>query len=104
GNYRGHEVISQTPATLAQLMAWVKGLRAVPPPGFHLSTNHVDISQNNVNAARPDEADGAEFDTADGRRTVYLFVGDPHLIRTQMGVIFDLIDNYSKLPGMLRGP
>ncbi len=101
-NYRGHEIIAQTTASMPQLSAWLAGLRTSPPPGMHFSTTHVDISHDE----RPDTStlDGEEFDAPAARRSVYVFLADPKLIRAQMGFAFELIDSYAKVPSVLRGP
>jgi hypothetical protein len=101
-NYRGHEVIAQTTASMAQLSAWLTALRMTPPLGMHLSSTHVDISHDNRSQSQG--VDGEEFDSSAAPHSVYVFVADPKLIRAEMGFAFDLIDSYSKVPGMMRGP
>jgi hypothetical protein len=101
-NYRGHEIIAQTTASMAQLSAWLATLRTSPPPGMHLSSAHVDISHDNRSQSQG--IDGEEFDASAAPRSVYVFVADPKVIRGEMGFAFDLIDSYSKVPSVLRGP
>ncbi|HEX3467677.1 MAG TPA: hypothetical protein VHT05_06320 [Candidatus Elarobacter sp.] len=100
-NYRGHEVIAQTTATMSQLSAWIATLRSTPPAGFQTS-DHLDFTpeKNGGKSA----VNGQEFDASAKSRAVYLVVADPALLRSQMGVVFDLIDGYAKVPPVLRGP
>jgi hypothetical protein len=103
-NYRGHEVVLQTNASMAQLSGWLATMRKTPPAGFHASQNHIDVSNGDTNGWSSKTVDGGEFETPDAQRSVYVFVADPQRMRAQLGAAFDLIDNYSKVPGMLRGP
>ena len=103
-NYRGNEIVLQTNASMAQLSGWLATLRKTPPAGFHASQNHIDVSNGDTNGWSSKTVDGGSFETPDAQRSVYVFVADPQRIRTQLGAAFDLIDNYSKVPGMLRGP
>jgi len=103
-NYRGNEVVLQTNASMAQLSGWLATLRKTPPAGFHASQNHVDVSNGDTNGWSSKTVDGGEFETPDAQRSVYVLIADPQRIRAQLGAAFDLIDNYSKVPGMLRGP
>ncbi len=102
-NYRGHEIIAQTNASMAQLSAWVVSLQKSPPAGFHASKDHIDVSRGDANGWSSKTVDGGAFDASGAQRSVYVFVADPTRIRAQMGPAFDLIDNYAKVPGMLRG-
>ncbi len=103
-NYRGNEIIAQTGASMAQLSGWIVSLRKTPPAGFHASRDHVDVSNGDTNGWSSKTVDGVSFATSGSQRSVYLFVADPQRIRAQLGAAFDLIDNYSKVPDMLRGP
>lgn len=103
-NFRGHEVIAQNGATMAQLKAWLASLRTSPPEGLRLSADRVDVSSDNGKKASSQTVDGAEFETSAKTRDVYVFIADPERVRAQLGVVFGLIDNYSKVPDMLRGP
>lgn len=102
-NYRGHEVIAETSASMAQLSAWLRTLRASPPQGLH------DVSQTTTRSSGADGVSvnteaGAKFDSRNGDRTVLVFTADPRKIRQQMGPAFALFDSYSAVPGMLRAP
>jgi hypothetical protein len=104
-NFRGHEVIAQNGATMVQLKAWLASLRTSPPGGLRLSTDRVDVNgSGNGKKTSSTIVDGAEFETPAKTRDVYVFVADPDRVRAQLGVVFGLIDNYSKVPEMLRGP
>jgi hypothetical protein len=103
-NYRGNEIVLQTNASMAQLSGWLATLRKTPPAGFHASQDHVDVSNGDPNGWSSKTVDGGEFETANAQRSVYVFVADPQRIHAQLGAAFALIDNYSKVPDMLRGP
>ena len=104
-NYRGHEIIAGTDATMGQLRGWVNALKAAPPRGFHVTSNHdlSDGDEKTTNFAKG-AAVGVQFDTSGAGRTVYVVVADPKQIREQLGPAFALIDSYGKVPDMLRGP
>lgn len=99
-NYKGHEIILETPATMPQLKTWLAGLRTKPPAGFRLSKDHVDADGGNDRSTQI--ADGAGFDGPS--RSVYVVAADPKQVRAKMGPVLDLIASYDKVPAMLRGP
>lgn len=101
-NYRGHEIIAQTSATMTQLTAWIATLRTSPPVGLQPTSDHIDVTPEH-NGGKT-SINGQEFDASGKGRAVYLVIADPAAIRAQMGVVFDLIDGYAKVPPMLRGP
>jgi hypothetical protein len=101
-NFHGHEVIAETSASMDQLGAWIHSLKASPPRGLHkVSDKNRDL---NLSARDRETAIGAQFETANGARWVYVIAADPKRIHDQMGPVFTLIDNYNAVPGMLRGP
>jgi hypothetical protein len=99
-NFHGHEVIAETGASMAQLRAWLHGLKAAPPQGLR-NTSESSSDENGVSVNA--EA-GAKFDSRSGDRTVFVFTADPRKIREQMGPAFALFDSYQAVPGVLRGP
>jgi hypothetical protein len=101
-NYRGHEIIAETNASMAQLGAWVRALRASPPQGLR-DTSQSTRSGGDGGTSINTEA-GAKFDSRSGDRTVFVFTADPRKIRQQMGPAFALFDSYSAVPGVLRTP
>jgi hypothetical protein len=102
-NFRGHEVIAETNASMAQLRTWVKGLTSSPPRGFHLASH--DKGSSNVSfGTTEDNAVGVQLETSNGGRSVYVIAADPRKIRQQLGPAFALIDSYSAVPGVMRGP
>jgi hypothetical protein len=109
-NYRGHVVIAETGATLAQLQSWVAALRSAPPHGFHDTTSHVTRSSHGTRSSNGKKTfdvngDGtAQFETADSSRWVWLIAADPRRIHEQAGALFTLIDAYSATPDFLRTP
>ncbi|MEA2719824.1 MAG: hypothetical protein QOJ39_1688 [Candidatus Eremiobacteraeota bacterium] len=102
-NYRGHEVIAETSASMAQLEAWIRRLKSSPPHGLR-DTSHKTSSRSHDGGVDMDSDSGATFDSAAGDRTVFVFTADPRKIRQQMGPAFVLFDSYAAVPGMLRAP
>lgn len=102
-NFRGHEVIAETSASMDQLAKWIDRLRTTPPHGFrHVTEKGWDTRSKTASGA--DAETGAQFSTADGTRTVYVIAGDPRRIRETMGPVFALMENYAAVPGIVRGP
>lgn len=102
-DFRGNEVIAENAASVRQLSGWVRALEARPPRGLHYVPSHDRRSRtSSSNDAGVENA--IELDNADGSRTVYVIVADPRQVRAALGPVFTLIENYSAVPGMLRGP
>lgn len=101
-NFHGHEVIAETSASMRQLGAWIAALKASPPRGLHKLSDRSSPSGLNENG--PDTAVGATFQTADGERSVFVVAADPRKLHEAMGPVFTLIDSYSAVPGVVRGP
>jgi hypothetical protein len=103
-NFRGHEVIAETGASMDQLRAWVLGLKNSPPSGFHKVVNRDGSSSGTSFGSTQDkDAVGAQFETADGGRSVYVIAADPRKVHQALGPAFTLIDSYSAVPGVMRG-
>jgi hypothetical protein len=96
-NFRGHEIIAETNATMPQLEAWIRSLKASPPRGLHKAKSG---SSTMVSGSEAD----AQFESANGERSVYLIAAYPRRIREQLGPAWALIDSYTAVPAMLRGP
>jgi hypothetical protein len=101
-NFRGHEIIAETGASMKQLDAWISGLTQAPPHGFHKVSDR-DGSATFSSKER-DVAFGANFESSSGGRSVFVIAADPRKLRESLGPAFALIDNYQAVPGMLRGP
>jgi hypothetical protein len=102
-NYRGHEVIVSTSATIPQLRTWVTHLRTSPPLGFHFTRTTAGFSIGSGSSSKNAEVDGL-FETANAQRVVFVIALDPKRVRAQLGPALDMIDNYTALPPMLRAP
>jgi hypothetical protein len=101
-DYRGNEIIAENAASVRQLSAWVRALEARPPLGLRYVPSHNRSSRSS--SSNDSLENTAELDSADGSRTVYVVVADPRQVRAALGPMFTLIENYSAVPGMLRGP
>ncbi len=104
--FAGTEVIAQTPATLAQLNAWVHALALKPPAGYSVAT----VSGTGIEAARRRAAEmGIDFqvfthDVKGKNRALVVVAIDPHTFETKAGPVLSLIDKYKLLPQSLRDP
>jgi hypothetical protein len=100
-NFRGHEIIAETGASMKQLEAWISGLNTAPPRGFHKVEKHDSATFTNKER---NIVLGANFENASGDRSVFIIAADPRKLREALGPAFSLIDNYQAVPGMVRGP
>jgi hypothetical protein len=106
-DFHGNEVIAENRASLQRLSGWVRALEARPPLGLHRSVRRGRSSRDSSwsGSSNNGSLDNAiELDSADGSRSVYVIVADPREVRAALGPMFTLIENYSSVPGMLRGP
>lgn len=103
-NFRGHEVIAETNASLRQLETWVIGLEKAPPRGLVQSAEALDTPDPTLNGRNSSGGVSTSFDATDGTRRVFLMAADPKRIREMLGPVFTLMDSYSAVPGALRGP
>lgn len=101
GTYKGQEVIASTPATFAQVSAWVRGLDQHPPQGY---VENVNASQGHEQAQRFG-LDYATFQKTENGKTkgVLVVVMDPTRVNQRMGPVLKLISTYKALPQSLRG-
>jgi hypothetical protein len=102
-NFRGHEVIAETPGTLRQLETWVIGLERTPPRGMVHEATALDTPDPSLSGRNSSGGMSAAFDSTDGTRRVYVLAADPKRLREQLGPAFTLIQSYSAVPGALRG-
>jgi len=96
-NFRGHEIIAETSATMPQLEAWIHNLKAAPPRGLRKKPS-------GSSAMQPASEADAQFESASGDRSVFLLAAYPRRIREQLGPAWALIDSYTAVPAVLRGP
>jgi hypothetical protein len=101
-NFRGHEIIAETSASMKQLSGWIRSLKAAPPLGLH-DVSHSSKSRDDGGVNVVTDA-GAQFESKAGDRSVFVFVADPRQIREQLGAAFALIDGYNSVPALVRGP
>jgi len=102
-NFHGHEVIAESSASIRQLDGWVIGLEKAPPRGLMIA-ERLDTPDPTLNGRNSSGGVSTSFDSTDGARHVYLIAVDPKRLREEAGPMFALIENYSAVPGALRGP
>jgi len=100
--YRGNEVLATTPATLAKLEEWLRGVKAAPPAGSKATSATLGGSKTDISTLDEWGADTAAFEYGDGHREVAVIVMDPKTVRAKIGPALDIIDKYQALPGILR--
>jgi hypothetical protein len=101
-NFRGHEIIAETDASMAQLDVWISKLNTAPPHGFHNASDRHGTAT--FSTKERDVVVGANLENASGDRSVFIIAADPRKLRDALGPAFALIDNYQAVPGMVRGP
>ena len=103
-NFSGNEVIAENGASLQRLSAWVNQLETRPPHGLRYVPPNSRTRRSTRSSNGTDVGNAIELDNADGSRSVYVIVADPRQVRAALGPMFALIENYSAVPGVLRGP
>ena len=103
GNYRGHEVVASTPATFAQLIAWLRALDAKPPKNFtHLAESHLEDARSQAHQLG---LDFSVFQSPAGKGAgLLVIVMDPPRVAKRLGPILGLLGKYKSLPSFLRTP
>lgn len=101
GNYNGHEVVASTPATFAQLIAWLRSLDARPPKNFtHFSESNLETARYQAHQLG---LDFSVFQSSDGKGTELLVVVmDPPRVAKRLGPVLGLLGKYESLPSFLR--
>ncbi|HEY0395343.1 MAG TPA: hypothetical protein VGD01_12675 [Candidatus Elarobacter sp.] len=101
-NFRGHEVIAETGATMHDLNVWLDTLKKAPPRGLRRVSS--DGSGRSGIGSDRSTLSAISFESAGGGRSVYLVAADPRKVHDALGPALALIDNYQAVPGVLRGP
>jgi hypothetical protein len=99
----GEEVIAETPATLAQLAAWLQEQTANPPPGYTVAASGSSVESAHERAARL----GIDFQVftheQNGKPHALAVVAfDPVLFDAKAGAVLTLASNYKMLPAGIR--
>ncbi|HEY0613465.1 MAG TPA: hypothetical protein VGC96_02445 [Candidatus Elarobacter sp.] len=102
-NFRGHEIIAETGASMKELGTWLATLRRTPPPGLRKPADRGWNMNDRTASGQPIQA-GEQFASATGDRTVYVIAADPRKLHDQLGPVFTLIESYNAVPGVLRAP
>lgn len=103
--YSGLEVVAQTPATLAQLNTWLKGVSSSPPPGYTVAASGSGVDEAHARA----RAMGADFQvfehTVNGKRHALIVLAvDPQVFDQKAGPVLGMLNRYKMLPQALRDP
>lgn len=102
GTYDGNEVIAGSPASFAQLQAWVKQLEGAPPAGYTVQSIRANMSSVK-DVANKNGIDFAIFrDAKNPNHGVLLVAMDPSRANEKLGPALSLLSRYQSLPSMLR--
>jgi hypothetical protein len=102
GTYGGNEVIAGSPASFAQLQAWVKQLEGAPPAGYSVQSIRSGMSTVK-DVANKNGIDFAIFrDAKNPNRGVLLVAMDPSRANEKLGPALSMLSKYQSLPSMLR--
>ena len=105
GTYAGHDVIAHTPATVAQLRAWLDGMEKSPPAGYSAAVTGTGMQEARSRA----QAYGLDFDVfqkdeAGKRHHLVVIAIDPAILQTKAGPMLGFVNKYRMLPQSLRDP
>ena len=116
--YVGTQELIKTDASLADLESWMKKLGQAPPEGLVRGQGVTDQEQGSANSATsPPNNTNAPFLAAinawglvpylfwntEHNRVVMLFIMDPKALATHMGPTLGLMDEWEKVPAIVRG-
>jgi hypothetical protein len=106
GTYAGEQVIAKSDKTLDDLAAWLATQTKTPPAGYTaVSASGAQIDQAHAMAKKYGIDFAAFTKTVDGKKHgVLLIAMDPAGLDKKLGPAIGLIQKYSSLPAMLRGP
>lgn len=101
----GQEVIAQSPATLAQLDAWLHGASQDPPAGYSVTASGSGVDSARARAERM----GIDFQVfshdVNGQPHALVVVAlDPAVFEEKAAPILDLADKFKMLPAGMRDP
>ena len=103
--YLGHEVVTATQASFADLVAWLGNFDAQPPDGYRIGLwgNGVEDARDQARAA------GIDFSVFDrdehaGTHDVVVLAVDPVLFQRKAGFMLSALSHARYLPSFLRGP
>ena len=100
GSYRGHSLIAQSTAPLADVKAWLKKMEIAPPAGYaYIATAE---HPNAVAVAAKYGVTYAVF--RNGTKGAVVAVIDPKQAHNKIGFMLSLVDKYQMLPASMRGP
>lgn len=104
GTYSGHEVLAKTPASTADLRAWLKKLDAAPPTGYVVARQSAAATTQEARLREAYGIDYAVFKSTDGKRGAVVLVMDPQIVHQRFGKVLDLLDKYNAMPPLIRKP
>jgi hypothetical protein len=99
----GQEVIAKSPATLAQLTAWLHQESQSPPSGYTVAESGSSIEDARAHAERV----GVDFqvfthDVSGKPHALVVVALDPKVFEAKAGPVLDLADKYKMLPSGIR--
>lgn len=105
GTYDGHEVVAATQALMPVLVSWLAQLDANPPHGYTAAAEGGTLADVRERARALGFDFGAFESSQNGKRHgVVVLVVDPATLDRRAGPMLRALDEYPKLPAMLRAP
>lgn len=106
GTYAGEQVIAKSDKSLVDLAAWLAAQTKTPPAGYTaITASGAQIDRAHATAEKYGIDFAAFTKTIGGKRHgVLLIAMDPAGLDRKLGPAIGLIEKYSSLPAMLRGP
>jgi len=106
GTYAGEQVIAKSDKSLDELAAWLAAQTKTPPAGYiAVTASGAQIDRAHAMAKKYGIDFAAFTKTAGGKKHgVLLIAMDPSGLDQKLGPAIGLIEKYSSLPAMLRGP
>lgn len=106
GTYAGEQVIAKSDKSLDDLAAWLASQTTSPPAGYTaITASGAQIDRAHAMAKKYGIDFAAFTKTTGGKKHgVLLIAMDPAGLDRKLGPAIGLIEKYSSLPAMLRGP
>lgn len=97
GTYAGKEVVASSPATVADLDAWLEKQGAAPPTGYRRQA----VPANVAATAHKYGVDFVAFVSGNNKGAT-IVVMDPKLVSSKLGGVLKVLDQYNSLPAPLK--
>ena len=97
GTYTAKEVVASTPATVADLEAWLKQQSTTPPAGYTVK----NAPQSVAATAHKYGIDFVAFVSGNNKGAT-IIVMDPKLVTAKLGAVVTMLQGYNSLPAPMK--